>query len=80
MLVNSALEVALHDPDFQKTIADVLVKVEAFFLGCAKAGQKPARYRRGSPRTILRDCCPARIPASACGRCWKGSCGRRSRC
>jgi TetR/AcrR family transcriptional repressor of nem operon len=40
LLVNSALEVAPHDPDFQKTIAEVLVKVEAFFHRCVKAGQQ----------------------------------------
>jgi Transcriptional regulator len=40
LLVNSALEVAPHDPDFQATIAQVLVKVEAFFFRCVQAGQQ----------------------------------------
>ncbi|GLQ51866.1 TetR/AcrR family transcriptional regulator [Dyella flava] len=40
LLVNSALEVAPHDPDFQATIAEVLVKVEAFFRRCVQAGQR----------------------------------------
>jgi len=40
LLVNSALEVAPHDPDFQAMIADVLVKVEAFFRRCIRAGQR----------------------------------------
>jgi TetR/AcrR family transcriptional regulator, transcriptional repressor for nem operon len=40
LLVNSALEVAPHDPDFQAMIADVLVKVEAFFRRCVRAGQR----------------------------------------
>ena len=40
LLVNSALEVAPHDPDFQATIAEVLIKVEAFFLRCVQAGQR----------------------------------------
>lgn len=40
LLVNSALEVAPHDPEFQKTIADVLVRVEAFFHRCVTAGQQ----------------------------------------
>jgi TetR/AcrR family transcriptional repressor of nem operon len=40
LLVNSALEVAPHDPEFQKIIAGVLVKVEAFFHRCVAAGQE----------------------------------------
>jgi len=39
MLVNSAMEVAPHDPEFQLVIADVLVRVEQFFLRCLQAGQ-----------------------------------------
>jgi TetR/AcrR family transcriptional regulator, transcriptional repressor for nem operon len=39
LLVNSALEVAPYDAEFQKTIADVLVKVESFFRRCVAAGQ-----------------------------------------
>lgn len=39
MLVNSALEVAPHDPEFQRVVADVLVQVEAFFRRCVAAGQ-----------------------------------------
>ncbi len=31
LLINSALEVAPHDPEFQETIAGVLVEVEDFF-------------------------------------------------
>jgi len=40
MLVNSALELAPHDPMFQRVIADVLIQVEAFFCRCVTAGQK----------------------------------------
>jgi TetR/AcrR family transcriptional repressor of nem operon len=40
LLVNSALEVAPHDPEFQKIIAEVLVRVEAFFHRSVAAGQK----------------------------------------
>jgi TetR/AcrR family transcriptional regulator, transcriptional repressor for nem operon len=40
LLVNSALEVAPHDTDFQETIANVLIEVEAFFLRCVQAGQR----------------------------------------
>ncbi|AKZ63984.1 TetR family transcriptional regulator [Herbaspirillum hiltneri N3] len=39
MLVNSALEVAPHDPEFQRVVADVLVQVESFFRRCVAAGQ-----------------------------------------
>ncbi len=40
LLVNSALEVAPHDPEFQRVINAVLRRVEAFFLRCAQAGQR----------------------------------------
>jgi len=39
MLVNSALEMAPHDPEFQRVVADVLVQVEGFFRRCVAAGQ-----------------------------------------
>jgi len=39
MLVNSALEVAPHDPEFQRVVADVLIQVESFFRRCVAAGQ-----------------------------------------
>jgi TetR/AcrR family transcriptional repressor of nem operon len=39
MLVNSALEVAPHDREFQKQIGGVLERLEAFFLTCASNGQ-----------------------------------------
>jgi TetR/AcrR family transcriptional repressor of nem operon len=40
MLVNSALEVAPHDPDLREVVAEGLVKVEAFFRRCVAAGQQ----------------------------------------
>jgi len=40
MLVNSALEVAPHDPEFQRVVNVVLKQVEAFFLRCVVAGQR----------------------------------------
>jgi TetR/AcrR family transcriptional regulator, transcriptional repressor for nem operon len=40
MLVNSALEVAPHDREFQKAIAAVLDRMEAFFRRCVTAGQR----------------------------------------
>ena len=39
MLVNSALELAPHDAEFQKIIAGVLTRLERFFLGRIEAGQ-----------------------------------------
>ncbi len=39
MLVNAALEVAPHDPEFQRVVNDVLHQVEGFFVRCAARGQ-----------------------------------------
>ena len=39
LLVNSALELSPHDPDFQRVIAEVFERIEAFFHRCIKAGQ-----------------------------------------
>jgi TetR/AcrR family transcriptional repressor of nem operon len=39
MLVNSALEVAPHDPGFRENVAGVLVRIEAFFHRCVSEGQ-----------------------------------------
>lgn len=39
MLVNSALDVAPHDPAFQEAVAKVMLRVEAFFLHHLKQGQ-----------------------------------------
>jgi TetR/AcrR family transcriptional repressor of nem operon len=39
LLVNSALEIAPHDPEFQEVIASVLRRIEKFFLKWVKAGQ-----------------------------------------
>jgi TetR/AcrR family transcriptional repressor of nem operon len=40
MLVNSALEVAPHDPEFQRVISKVMVEIEGFFGRCVRAGQE----------------------------------------
>jgi TetR/AcrR family transcriptional regulator, transcriptional repressor for nem operon len=42
MLVNTALEMAPHDPEFQRVVAEVLVQADGFFQRCAAAGQKNA--------------------------------------
>lgn len=39
MLVNAALDVAPHDPEFQETVAGVLLRLEAFFNRCVTKGQ-----------------------------------------
>jgi TetR/AcrR family transcriptional regulator, transcriptional repressor for nem operon len=39
LLVNSALEMAPHDPEFQEAITVVLRRIEDFFLRCVKTGQ-----------------------------------------
>ena len=38
LMVNSALEVAPHDPEFQRVIADLLIQAEAFFRRRVEAG------------------------------------------
>jgi TetR/AcrR family transcriptional repressor of nem operon len=47
MLVNSALEVAPHDPEFQRVISGVLIQVEAFFTRCVLAGQRDGTIGSG---------------------------------
>ncbi len=39
LLVNAALDVAPHDPEFRKVVAAVLVQIEVFFLACTRDGQ-----------------------------------------
>lgn len=53
LLVNSALEVAPHDPEFKAIIADVLVRVEAFFLRCITAGQTAGEISTAQPADDL---------------------------
>ena len=40
MLVNSALELAPYDPEFQKIVAQEMIFIEAFFRRSIEAGQK----------------------------------------
>jgi TetR/AcrR family transcriptional regulator, transcriptional repressor for nem operon len=53
MLVNSALEMAPHDPEFQKIIAGVLNRIEMFVLTCIKAGQADGTITRSMPAENL---------------------------
>jgi TetR/AcrR family transcriptional repressor of nem operon len=53
MLVNAALEVAPHDPEFRKIVAEVLVGIEVFFLACVRAGQTDGTIIRSLPAETL---------------------------
>ncbi|TAL54577.1 TetR/AcrR family transcriptional regulator [Pandoraea sp.] len=53
MLVNSALEVAPHDPEFQKIIAGALARVESFFHECITAGQADGTITQSLPADVL---------------------------
>jgi TetR/AcrR family transcriptional repressor of nem operon len=53
MLVNAALDVAPRDPDFQKTVADALLRLEAFFRDHVKAGQDDGTIARALPAETL---------------------------
>ena len=46
MLVNAVIDVAPHDPDFQKIVSSVLVRIEAFFLDRIEAGQADGTITR----------------------------------
>lgn len=46
MLVNSALEVAPHDPEFRRFVSGELGHIEAFFRRCVTAGQKDGTIGR----------------------------------
>jgi TetR/AcrR family transcriptional repressor of nem operon len=49
MLVNAALEIDPHDPEFQEVVAKELSSIEAFFGRCIKAGQEDGSLRRDVP-------------------------------
>lgn len=53
MLVNSALEVAPHDAEFQKIIAGVLARVESFFHERITAGQADGTITQSLPADVL---------------------------
>jgi TetR/AcrR family transcriptional regulator, transcriptional repressor for nem operon len=55
MLVNSALEMAPHDPELGKAVANELAFIEGFFRRCVEAGQKDGTISRGqSPEQLAR--------------------------
>ncbi len=53
MLINSAVEIAPHDPEFQRIIAAVLVRIEQFFLRCVTAGQSDGSITLAQPADDL---------------------------
>lgn len=53
LLVNSVLEVAPHDAEFQRLVAGILVRVEAFFHRCVLAGQRDGSIRTQQPADDL---------------------------
>jgi TetR/AcrR family transcriptional repressor of nem operon len=55
MLVNAALEVAPHDPGFQRIVAEVLIQIEGFFRRCVEAGQADGTLTRSqAPERLAR--------------------------
>ncbi|UYO93081.1 TetR/AcrR family transcriptional regulator [Pollutimonas sp. M17] len=53
MLVNAALELAPHDPEFQEVIAGVLMRIEHFFLEHLRAGQSDGSIGKSTPPELL---------------------------
>ncbi|GAA0231399.1 TetR/AcrR family transcriptional regulator [Castellaniella daejeonensis] len=53
MLVNSALEVAPHDPECRQIVTGVLGHIEAFFRRCVKAGQQDGTITASQSATDL---------------------------
>lgn len=53
MLVNAALELAPHDPEFQRLVTEEMVFIEAFFRRCVEAGQKDASITDTRPADEL---------------------------
>jgi TetR/AcrR family transcriptional repressor of nem operon len=53
LLVNSALEIAPHDAQFQEIIATVLCRIENFLLKCARTGQAEGTITRSVPAQQL---------------------------
>ena len=52
-IVNSAMEVAPHDPEFQAALRDILNEMEAFFLRSVKAGQSNGTINTSTPAKDL---------------------------
>jgi TetR/AcrR family transcriptional repressor of nem operon len=53
MLVNAALDVAPHDPGFREVVAQVLSRIETFFLKCVETGQADGSITRSLAAATL---------------------------
>ncbi|AOB32376.1 TetR family transcriptional regulator [Bordetella sp. H567] len=53
MLVNAALEMAPHDPDFRELVAQMLTRIESFFRRCVQAGQRDGTITLSQPAIDL---------------------------
>lgn len=53
LIVNAALELAPHDPEFQTVLSGVLHDMEGFFLRCVHAGQKAGTLNTTLPAADL---------------------------
>ena len=53
MLVNAALDVAPHDPEFRRRVCEVFGEIEAFFLARLEAGQVDGSITRSLPAATL---------------------------
>lgn len=49
LLVNSALELAPHDPELQEAVEAILIDMEGFFRRCVAAGQEDGTIPRDQP-------------------------------
>lgn len=53
LLVNTALEVAPHDSEFEQVVANVLVQIEIFFRECIERGQRDGTISQTQPAEDL---------------------------
>jgi TetR/AcrR family transcriptional regulator, transcriptional repressor for nem operon len=53
MVVNSALEMAPHDPEFRETIGETLERIESFFRACVEKGQADGTITSSRPAVGL---------------------------
>jgi TetR/AcrR family transcriptional repressor of nem operon len=56
LLVNSALELSPHDPQFRRVVAEVFERIESFFYQCIRGGQSDGTItRKRAPRDLARE-------------------------
>ena len=66
MLVNSALELAPYDPEFQKIVAEEMIFIEAFFAAMYRGGAKGRHDLGNSPRRRTGQASVERSPRYSC--------------